>query len=208
VAKPGIDELLLDGWTPRIKKVKGKRYITAWKGKKERGFGPYSDELWDKVKPVDPWVTPAQVLELEKRMNKKIERSKRKENIAFNTDIVKMIKQLKESNREENKSFDALRLDFDKMRGELTKSARRRLRGVDACRHMDKDGVCYGWSSSRNSNMTTAYHGPMKRVTKNGKIVYRIRVIDNPLICIACPSYERKRQPRQTPVNKARTLTS
>lgn len=155
-----IERLINEGWRPRIKKKKNRRYITVRKGNKERSFGPYTDELWEKVKPVDPLATSSQILELEKRID------------------------------ESTRAFDTLLLNFEKMRRELLTSSGRRLRGVNACRHMDKDGVCYSWSYPRNSSMTAAYLGPMKRYTHNGKIVYLVRVKDHPIVCSACPSYE------------------
>ena len=47
-----IDELTSlrnAGWHFRIKTVKGKRYISARKGKDEKGVAPFSDELWGEI---------------------------------------------------------------------------------------------------------------------------------------------------------------
>ncbi len=41
-----IERFIFDGWSFRVKTVSGKRYITRRKGKKERGMGSFSDELW------------------------------------------------------------------------------------------------------------------------------------------------------------------
>ena len=35
-----------EGWTFRIKKVKGNKYITRRKGNRERGMGRFDDDLW------------------------------------------------------------------------------------------------------------------------------------------------------------------
>ena len=47
-----IDELTSlrnAGWRFRIKTVKGKRYISARKGKEEKGIAPFSEELWGEI---------------------------------------------------------------------------------------------------------------------------------------------------------------
>ena len=41
-----IKEWKKEGWKFRVKKVKGRQYITRRKGKHERGLGRYSDRLW------------------------------------------------------------------------------------------------------------------------------------------------------------------
>ena len=45
-----IDGLLRDGWTPRLKVVGGRRYVTLRKGNRERSLGPYTPKLWEEVK--------------------------------------------------------------------------------------------------------------------------------------------------------------
>lgn len=52
--KPEIIQLLEEGWTPRIKTVKGHRYITLRKGKKEKSLGPHNEELWNQLKALIP----------------------------------------------------------------------------------------------------------------------------------------------------------
>jgi hypothetical protein len=47
VTREEIIALTADGWGFRKKERKGKLYISARKGKKEKGLGLYSDELWD-----------------------------------------------------------------------------------------------------------------------------------------------------------------
>ena len=64
-----IEGLVNEGWKPRIKNRKNRRYITLRRGNKERSLGPYTDELWDKVKPTDLSDIPSQVLELERRIS-------------------------------------------------------------------------------------------------------------------------------------------
>jgi hypothetical protein len=46
VSREEIKQLKIDGWTFRIKTVKGKRYISRRKGKQEKGLGRYNDGLW------------------------------------------------------------------------------------------------------------------------------------------------------------------
>ena len=38
-----------DGWTFRIKTVKGKRYITRRKGKQEKSLGRFDEKLWNLI---------------------------------------------------------------------------------------------------------------------------------------------------------------
>lgn len=159
-----------------------------WKGNKERSFGPYTDELWAKVKPADPWATPSQISDLEKRMHK-VEKSKRRVNTSFDAEILKRVKQLEESQLRADVFFDI----FTKMRMTLILSARRRLNRNTACKHMDKNGICNYWSWSCHAKETPEYLRPMKRDEIKGKIVYRVNVIEHPLFCSACPSYEPKR---------------
>ena len=64
-----IEGLINEGWKIRIKTKKNRRYITVRKGNKERSLGPYTDELWNKVKPADLSATPTLVLELKRRIN-------------------------------------------------------------------------------------------------------------------------------------------
>ena len=45
-----IDGLLRDGWTPRLKVVGGRRYVTLRKGNRKRSLGPYTPELWEEVR--------------------------------------------------------------------------------------------------------------------------------------------------------------
>ena len=40
-----VAELAREGWRFRVKVVKGRRYITAMRGRRERSLGPYSEEL-------------------------------------------------------------------------------------------------------------------------------------------------------------------
>lgn len=44
-----LTRLMNDGWRFRIKTVKGKRYISARKGRDERGVAPFSEELWGEI---------------------------------------------------------------------------------------------------------------------------------------------------------------
>ena len=44
-----VEALLSEGWTPRVRHVKGKDYITLRKGSQERSLGPHSEELWRRV---------------------------------------------------------------------------------------------------------------------------------------------------------------
>ncbi len=44
-----IDNWKNDGWTFRIKTVKGKRYITRRKGKEEKGLGRFDEKLWNLI---------------------------------------------------------------------------------------------------------------------------------------------------------------
>jgi len=183
-----IEKLLLEGWRPRIKKVKERRYITVLKGKKERSLGPYTDELWDKVKPTDPWATPSQISELEKRIDK-IEKTKRESNPSL---LEKRIDNIDDALRGINSYSEALGLEFFNMMGELLLSARERLRGNTACKHVDEDGVCNYWHWSCHAKQTPEYLRPMKRDEIKGHTIYRVKVIEHELFCSACPEYERK----------------
>ena len=42
--------MLEEGWKPRVRTVKGRRYITLRKADKERSLGVYTPELWQKIK--------------------------------------------------------------------------------------------------------------------------------------------------------------
>ena len=44
-----VSHLLDDGWVPRIKTVKNRKYMTVRKGGKEKSLGPYNEELWNKI---------------------------------------------------------------------------------------------------------------------------------------------------------------
>ena len=38
-----------DGWSFRLKTVKGRKYVTRRKGKQEKSLGRYSDQLWNTI---------------------------------------------------------------------------------------------------------------------------------------------------------------
>ena len=61
--------LINEGWKPRIKTKKNRRYITVRKGNNERSLGPYTDELWEKVKPLGVSAISLQVLELKRKIS-------------------------------------------------------------------------------------------------------------------------------------------
>lgn len=187
-----IEGLINEGWKPRIKKKKNRRYITLRKGNKEKSLGPYTDELWEKVKPIDPWATPSQLSKLEKRIIN-IEKKQRRQTTDFNAVIFNRVKQLEESRRGANTSFDALLLNFEKMQDELLLSASYRILDTTACKHMDKNGVCNHWFYTCSADRTPENLRPMKKDEYQGKTIYRIRVREHPLVCSACPSYERER---------------
>ena len=44
-----INDWKKDGWSFRIKVVKGNRYITRRKGKQETSLGRYNNELWNMI---------------------------------------------------------------------------------------------------------------------------------------------------------------
>jgi len=46
VSQDEIKQWKIDGWSFRIKKVKGNQYITRRKGKQERSLGKYNEKLW------------------------------------------------------------------------------------------------------------------------------------------------------------------
>ena len=48
-SRADIENWKKDGWSFRVKVVKGNRYITRRKGKLETSLGRYSDELWSMV---------------------------------------------------------------------------------------------------------------------------------------------------------------
>jgi len=54
-----IEALLSEGWTLRIRNVKGKAYITLRLGNRERSLGLYSEELWRRVSVKAGSVKPA-----------------------------------------------------------------------------------------------------------------------------------------------------
>ncbi|MFC1803095.1 hypothetical protein ACFL0D_03910 [Thermoproteota archaeon] len=47
-----IKELVEAGWNFRIKKVKGKNYITRRKGQTEKSMGPYNEKLWTNIREI------------------------------------------------------------------------------------------------------------------------------------------------------------
>ena len=55
------------------------------------------------------------------------------------------------------------------------------------CRYIDKEGYCtlwYWWSRVKGWDMREGF--------EEGKTVYHLNVKKYPLICTACPSYERR----------------
>ena len=69
VSRDEIKEWKKKGWKFRVKKVQGKKYIARRKGKLERGFGRYNDELWRLIQ--DTRIEPSefeQRLEVEERV--------------------------------------------------------------------------------------------------------------------------------------------
>jgi hypothetical protein len=46
VTEEEVEKLIAEGWNFRVKKVKGRNYISARKGKNENGLGAYSEENW------------------------------------------------------------------------------------------------------------------------------------------------------------------
>ena len=45
-----LQALLKDGWYFRVKKSKGRDYITRRKGQTERSLGPFDEDLWNLIK--------------------------------------------------------------------------------------------------------------------------------------------------------------
>ena len=133
-----IEGLLDEGWKPRIKKRKKLRYITLRKGNQEKSLGPYTEELWEKVKPVDAWATPAQILELEKRIGK-IEKTKRRENTSFDAELLKRIKKLEESQQGSNSSLLEKRITQleESQKGATPYLLKRRIRDLEESQRLD-----------------------------------------------------------------------
>lgn len=46
VTSKEVEKLIAEGWSFRLKKVKGRTYISTRKGKNENGLGAYSEESW------------------------------------------------------------------------------------------------------------------------------------------------------------------
>jgi hypothetical protein len=44
-----IEVLMAEGWRPRVKTVKGNRYLVLSKGSEDKGFGRLDQELWNVV---------------------------------------------------------------------------------------------------------------------------------------------------------------
>lgn len=49
-----FQELYEAGWKPRVKKSKGRPYISLYKGNKNRGLGLYDEERWDLISRLFP----------------------------------------------------------------------------------------------------------------------------------------------------------
>ncbi len=197
-----IDGLIDDGWKPRIKKRKKLRYITLRKGNQEKSLGPYTEELWEKVKPVDPWATPAQITELEKRIGK-IEKTKRRENISFDAELLKRIKKLEEDQGAINTTIYDLLSKFQNMILETYTSALQRVKGNNACKYIDTNGFCHNWHYPYDEVEKREYLRAVGRTEYMGKPVFLVNVKEHPLICSACPSYRRRSESSRNPVNKA-----
>ena len=51
-------ELAADGWKPRVKKTKGRPYISLYKGNTDRGLGLYDEERWNLLTSMFPPKVP------------------------------------------------------------------------------------------------------------------------------------------------------
>ena len=200
-----IEGLIDEGWKPRIKTRKNRKYITLRKGNKEKSLGPFTEKLWDEIKPVEPWATPAQITELEKRISE-LEESQRGSNPSL---LEKRISKLEESQRgskpyllkrrisklEENHRVDMRIInssitDFRKLREELIESAKRRHLGHYECKKINSKGYCSEWWYGEGDK--PEYIRPIAWREKEGKKVWYINVRENPIVCSACPDYEPK----------------
>ncbi len=133
-----IEGLLDEGWKPRIKKRKKLRYITLRKGNQEKSLGPYTDELWEKVKPADPWATLAHVSEIEKRLSK-IEESKRDPNPSLDSLLLKRIKKLEEAQQGAKSSLLEKRITQleESQRGSKTYLLKGRISDLETSQSLD-----------------------------------------------------------------------
>jgi hypothetical protein len=62
-----------------------------------------------------------------------------------------------------------------------------RVEGKYTCRHIDEEGYC---KRMRFHDKIEGYR--TKQIVSNDQKLYILNVRDNPLICIACPSYKPK----------------
>lgn len=135
---------------------------------------------------------PLQMSALEKRINK-VERTQRKENISFNTSLLKRIKILEKSQQGSNPSLLEKRIKkLEEMGSELLESAERRLTDEDACKQVNKNGFCLLYYYSEDEVEKSEFFKPRGTTTQNGKKVYHINVREHPIVCSACPDYERR----------------
>jgi len=82
--------------------------------------------------------------------------------------------------------------DLRKMKEELIESAERRLSDHDTCKQINKNGFCLLYYYSEDKVEKLEYLKPRGTTTQNGKKVYHINVREYPIICSACPDYERR----------------
>jgi transposase len=94
------------------------------------------------------------------------------------------VKALKAEVREVASRVDSL---DDKM-GWVERSVARRLRDDWAgCRYIDEEGYCTYWG------LYSKVEGwDMREGFREGRVIYHLNVRKHPLICTACPSYERR----------------
>ena len=151
-------------------------------------LGRSSYKAWELVSPYEshqPKIT--QVAELGKRideLNTKInELTKVADDISAQLKKVKTLKDLNERMLQVDDELTRLKESVDF----LDESARLRVANLEGgCERIDKDGFCtfWKWENEWGTNM--------RKSNYEGEVTYEMNVNEHPLICTACPKYERR----------------
>ena len=170
-----IGKLLREGWSIRVKTVKGRNYLSARKGNDEKGLGPLTEEV-------------------RKYLEALYHPSDKSENTGA-ADLEPMRARVTLTTPLPEAGYKESRFKGSELAGVLLdiKFERARVKGVD-CKH-SFNGLCQYWQFMKNSERLQALYG---RFNAN---IYKLGVISKSgdsreiycvteLLCLDCDRYE------------------
>jgi len=177
--------LLKDGYKPRIKKAKGKEYISLRRerGEKELSLGRKTEPLWSFIQANIP---KGDIEDLKTRLQE-LENNMITSLKDNHDTVAKLAADIKEIKKKQSKCKNDISNISTSVKF-LISSAERRVRDdANGCVHLGQDGYCTLWYYGNRQ-----WDRDQKEDVSNGKTCYRDNVKKNPEICASCPSFKSK----------------